>query len=84
MEERNEIAVFSRPEAQGLPETTEFFASLRATYLQRAKKRAKKATIVSQQSPSSLVVDRNQTHESNTDVNISAQTSSNSNENNDS
>lgn len=41
LEERNAIAIFSRPEAQGLPETEEFFADLRKIYLERTKKRVR-------------------------------------------
>ena len=39
LEERNAITIFSRPEAQGLPEKDEFFAELRKIYLERTKKR---------------------------------------------
>ena len=41
LEERNAIPVFSRPEAQGLTETTEFFADLSKTYLAQALNRAR-------------------------------------------
>lgn len=43
LEEKNAISVFSRPEAQGLPETDEFFDAIRRTYLAKAQKNAKLA-----------------------------------------
>ena len=43
LEERNAIAVFSRSDAQGLPETVAFFEAIRKTYLARAEKKARLA-----------------------------------------
>lgn len=43
LEERNAIAAFSRPEAEGLPETSQFFAALRSNYLAQVLKKARLA-----------------------------------------
>lgn len=42
-QENTTIAIFSRPEPNGLAETTEFFAVIRMTYLVQALKRARTA-----------------------------------------
>lgn len=44
LEERNAIAVFSRPEATSMPETAHFFAAVRQTYLSQALKKARMAS----------------------------------------
>ena len=41
LEKRNAIAVFSRPEASGLPETAQFFATIRQIYLSQALNKAR-------------------------------------------
>lgn len=41
LEERNAIAVFSRKEAEGLPETEQYFSALRKIHLDKALKRAR-------------------------------------------
>lgn len=41
LEERNAIAVFSLPEAAGLPETSQFFAAIRQMYLSQALKKVR-------------------------------------------
>lgn len=43
LEERNAMAVFSRPEALSIPETDQFFAAIRKTYLSQALKNSRVA-----------------------------------------
>lgn len=52
LEERNAIAVFSRPEATGNPETIQFFDAVRQSYLSQA---LKKARIASQETAALLI-----------------------------
>lgn len=64
LEERNAIALFSRPESESMPETEQFFVAIRQTHLSQALKKARVAreevrvasSVNAEETPSDAVV----------------------------